>query len=164
MGSLRLTLLRHGHAQPADAGPADFERSLTRRGAREARTMAGRLLHRGLIPDLILASPANRAWTTATIVAQTCSLDEAQLQCAEDLYLATAQTIWRLIGRERSVPHVLVCAHNPGLSEVASLLGPRPQPRALPTAGLASALWHDASWSLLEPHSAASCEFDAPAA
>ena len=32
MGTLRLTLLRHGHAEPVDSCREDFERALTRRG------------------------------------------------------------------------------------------------------------------------------------
>ena len=48
--------------------------------------------------------------------------------------------------REPTLPcdHILICGHNPGLSEVASRLGPKPQRRTLPTAGLATAVWHHA--------------------
>src|SRR5277367_736921 len=69
VGTRRLTLLRHGEAQAPDSCPEDFERALTRRGNIEAHQIAARIVHRDLIPDLILVSPAERAWTTAEIVA-----------------------------------------------------------------------------------------------
>jgi phosphohistidine phosphatase len=163
VGTRRLTLLRHGKAQPVDACPEDFERALTRRGVIEAREMATRLVHRGLIPDLLLVSPAERAWATAEIVAEACELDPKQVQCARELYLATPETAWRLVAkRDASLGHVLICGHNPGLSQMAGRFGPKPQPRELSTGGLATALWHDAEWSTLQPEAAVSCELDDP--
>ena len=75
MGTRRLTLLRHGRAEAADAYPEDYERPLTHRGCIEAQEMASRLVKRNLMPDLILVSPAERAWATAEIIAATCELD-----------------------------------------------------------------------------------------
>lgn len=163
MGTRRLTLLRHGQAQPMDSCPEDFERALTRRGTIEAREMASRIVHRNLIPDLILVSPAERAWATASIVAETCELDAKQIQCARELYLATPESTWRLLNRrDAALKHILICGHNPGLSRLASRFGPKPQPRDLPTAGMATALWHNAQWATLQPEMAASCELDDP--
>ena len=159
----RLTLLRHGKAQSIDACAEDFERTLTRRGCIEAQEMATRIVYRDLIPDLILVSPAERAWATAEIVAAACELDAKQVQCARELYLATAETTWRLLARrDAALRHILICGHNPGLSDLASRLGPKPAPRELPTAGLASAVWHNAHWATLQPESAQSCDLDDP--
>ena len=163
MDSLRLTLLRHGQAQSIDSCPEDFERILTHRGTLEAQEMASRLVHRDLIPDLILVSPAERAWSTASIVADACELEARQVQCARELYLATPEILWRVVSRrDWAVKHILVCGHNPGLSELASRFGPKPAVRELPTAGLASAVWQGAQWSSIEPETAAACEFDDP--
>jgi phosphohistidine phosphatase len=163
MATRRLTLLRHGQAQNVDSCPEDFERVLTHRGIIEAREMASRIVHRSLIPDLILVSPAERAWATASIVAHACELDAKQIQCARELYLATPDTVWRLVSRRpASLTHVLICGHNPGLSQIATRLGPQPQLRDLPTAGMATALWHNANWATLQPETASSCDLDDP--
>lgn len=163
MGPRRLTLLRHGEAQPLDSCPEDFERALTRRGAIEAQEMGARLSHRNLIPDLVLVSPAERTWATASIIAAACELDAKQVQCARELYLATSETTWRLLARrDASLSHILICGHNPGLSQIASRMGPHPQLRELPTAGLATAVWHNVGWAALEPETARSCEMDDP--
>ncbi len=163
MDTRRLTLLRHGEAQALDASPEDFERTLTRRGSIEAQEIAERIVHHNLIPDLILVSPAERAWSTAEIVANACEIDTKLVQCARELYLATPEATWRLVvRRDPACRHVLICGHNPGLSQVASRLGPTPQRRTLPTGGLATAVWHHAHWSDLQPETAASCEMYDP--
>jgi phosphohistidine phosphatase len=163
VGTRRLTLLRHGKAQSVDACAEDFERALTRRGCIEAQEMAARIVHRDLIPDLILVSPAERAWATAEIIASACELDDRQVQCARELYLATPEATWRLITRrDAALRHIMICGHNPGLSQIASRFGPKPQPRELPTAGIASAVWRNAQWETLQPESAISCELDDP--
>lgn len=164
MGTRRLTLLRHAKAQSIDACAEDFERALTRRGSIEAREMALRIVSCDLIPDLILVSPAERAWATAEIVAEACELDPKQVQCARELYLATPEATWRLLtrGRAANLNHIMICGHNPGLSQIASRLGPKPQARELPTAGIATAVWHDADWQTMQPESAISCELDDP--
>ncbi len=90
-------------------------------------------------------------------------MDGKQIEAARELYLATAQTTWRLVTlRDATVKHILICGHNPGLSQIASRLGPTPRARELPTAGLASAVWHHAEWATLQPETAGSCELDDP--
>ncbi len=163
MVARRLTLLRHGQAEALDSGTEDFERALTRKGAADAQEMATRVVRRDLIPDLILVSPAERAWATASILAAACEMDTKQVQCARELYLATPDTIWRVVTRcDPACTHLLICGHNPGLSDIASRLGPSPMSRELPTAGLVTAVWHDGSWATLEPEFADRCDLDDP--
>ena len=163
MGTRRLTLLRHGQAQAPDSCPEDFERVLTHRGELETQEMAARLVKRGLIPDLILVSPADRAWATAEIVASACELEARQVQCARELYLASPETTWGLLARRAtSLSHILICGHNPGLSQLAGRLGPKPEARELATAGIATALWHHGDWAQLQPEMADDCEVDEP--
>ncbi|MGC1387910.1 MAG: histidine phosphatase family protein [Steroidobacteraceae bacterium] len=163
MGTRRLTLLRHGEAQPIDSCTEDFERELTHRGTIEAQEIAARIVARRLAPDLILVSPAERAWSTAEIVAGACDLDVSQVRCARELYLAGPEATWRLIARQdAAIGHILICGHNPGLSEIASRLGPTRTRRTLPTAGLVTAVWHNAHWHTLQPETAHSCNEDDP--
>jgi phosphohistidine phosphatase len=163
VGTLRLSLLRHGEAQAVDSCTEDFERALTHRGTIEAKEIAARIVARNLAPDLILVSPAERAWSTAEIVADACDLDVSQVRCARELYLATPEATWRLIARQDArIGHILICGHNPGLSQIASRLGPKPKRRTLPTAGFATAVWHNAHWHTLQPEAAHSWNLDDP--
>ena len=146
-----------------DAYPEDYERPLTHRGSIEAQEMGSRLVKRNLIPDLILVSPAERAWATAEIIAAACELDAKQVQCARELYLATPERTWQLLaGRAASLNHILICGHNPGLSLIASRFGPKPERRELPTAGIATAVWLHGEWATLQPETADSCEMNDP--
>ncbi len=157
-------MLRHGQAHPVDSRGEDFERMLTRRGVAEATEMASRIVRRSLIPDLILVSPAERTWSTASLVATACELDGDRLRCARELYMATPETVWRLVTASRAATlHLMICGHNPGLSQIASRLGPRPRPLDLATAGMVTAVWSAADWAALQPEMAESSEFDDPA-
>jgi phosphohistidine phosphatase len=163
VGTRRVTLLRHGKAEAADAYPEDYERPLTHRGGIDAERMAAHLVKHDLVPDLILVSPAERAWATAEIIATTCELEAKQVQCARELYLGTPERTWRLLAqRAASLHHILICGHNPGLSELASRFGPKPKRRELSTAGMATAVWHHAEWAGIEPESAEQCEIEDP--
>jgi len=125
--------------------------------------MATRLVQRDLIPDLLLVSPAERAWATAEIIAATCELDPKQIQCARELYLGSPEATWRLLAHcAAPLRHIMICGHNPALSQIASRLGPKPQRRELPTAGIATAVWRRGEWQTLQPESADSCEQDDP--
>ena len=163
MGVLRLTLLRHGQAQNIDSCAEDFERVLTKRGEIDAQEIAARIVKRGLVPDLMLVSPAERAWTTAEIVARACELEAKQVLGARELYLATPETTWKILAAHAgTAAHVMICGHNPGLSHIASRFGPHPQTREMPTAGLVSAVWKHGDWHVVEPETADDCEADDP--
>jgi phosphohistidine phosphatase len=163
MGTRRLTLLRHGQAHAVDSTAEDFERTLTRRGIAEATEMAARIVQRGLIPDLILVSPAERAWNTASLVAAACGLEGNKLRCARELYLAAPETLWRLVmASSAATLHLMICGHNPGLSQIASRLGPHPRPLDLATAGMVTAVWSALDWAQLQPETASSSDADDP--
>ncbi len=158
----RLTLLRHGKAHPAVDGE-DPIRTLTKRGVRQAEEMGRRLRERGWIPDLVVASPAVRTWATAEIVARACGLGARSLRRAEALYGAAPATIWKIAtASDPEARHVLICGHNPGLSELASRFGPRPEARRLGTGALASAVWDRGGWDEIDPEDAVRCDSEQP--
>lgn len=159
MGPRRLILLRHGQAVPESAQWQDFERPLTARGREDAATVARQLQHQNRIPDRILTSPALRTATTANIVAEHCRLGPEHVIAIDDLYLAGPEAIWLQLTRCAAVWRtVLICGHNPGLSELAGRLGLPPVRRDLATAGLATAICAGFDWSTVRPEAAEQCE------
>ena len=158
----RLTLLRHGKAQPAVDGE-DRVRALTKRGVRQAEEIGRRLRARGWIPDLLLASPAARTFATAEIVARACGLGARAVRRADALYGADPETVWRVAADSApDARHVLICGHNPGLSELASRFGPRPGSRRLSTGAFASAVWDRGGWDEIDPADAVRCDCEEP--
>lgn len=119
----QLTLLRHAKSSWADAGMKDRDRPLNERGERDAPLMGRRLRERGARPTLILTSPAVRARRTAQIIAREIGYPQEFLQREEDLYLASPDEIVSVVGRQdSSFRDVVVCGHNPGLTELANRL------------------------------------------
>lgn len=120
-----LTLLRHAKSSWKDASLGDHERPLSARGRRDAPEMGRRLQAAEIRPSLIVSSPARRAWNTAEEVARTIGFPREFLQREKDLYLADADTLLDVIGRQdASFNHLLICAHNPGLTDLVQMFVP----------------------------------------
>lgn len=117
-----LYLLRHGKSSWKDPGLDDFDRPLAKRGRRAAATL-GEYLHRhGLLPALILCSPAKRTRQTLEGLQQALAAP-IPTRFERAIYLAEAETLLRrLRGLSDSLSSVMVIGHNPGLENLAMLL------------------------------------------
>jgi phosphohistidine phosphatase len=119
----QLTLLRHAKSSWDLADIKDKDRPLNERGEHDAPLIGARLRARGARPTLILTSPAVRARRTAQIIAREIGYPLEFLQREDDLYLASADEIIAVLARQdSSYRDVIVCGHNPGLSELANRL------------------------------------------
>lgn len=116
-----LIVLRHAKSAWPEEVP-DRERALNERGVVDAPE-AGRWLHehyRHL--DLVLCSPAARARQTWELAAEQ-SLDAAFVRYDERLYGATAGGLLAAVhDLSGAAQTVLVVGHNPGLSDLVSVL------------------------------------------
>lgn len=131
-----LTLLRHAKARPGDASLADKDRPLNERGERDAPVIGRRLRDRGARPSLILTSPALRALQTARLIAEAIGYPREFLQREIELYLAPPADILAVLARQDDAFNdILVCGHNPGLTELANQLTGS-QIDGIPTCGL----------------------------
>jgi phosphohistidine phosphatase len=145
----RLTLLRHAKSSWQEAGIDDCDRPLNQRGQQDAPVMGRRLLARGSRPSLILTSHARRARDTAQLIAR-------------DLYLATPEQIMAVIARQAdSFRDIIVCGHNPGLTELANLLTGS-EIDNIPTCGMAVIDLDMDSWSGITTASGSLHRFDYP--
>ena len=147
----RLTLMRHGDARWKDSASPDLERPLSRRGTAAAEAMARRLLEMKLVPDLLILSPARRTQQTAEIVARELSVPARRVLAEEALYLASAVDILKIVqATGPRVAHLMVVAHNPGVSELVQQLLPSGKARGLGTAAVCSISFETAQWSALD--------------
>lgn len=141
----RLILLRHGKAERDSKSGEDFDRKLTDRGVREATAMAANLADLGLIPDIVLVSPAKR--TRETWAAAQAAFPNSAARVEQLLYLAEERVVRELAeAAGQSSRTVMVVGHNPGLQELTIRLlseGASPAPliarahAAFPTAAAA---------------------------
>ena len=159
----RLTLVRHAKSDWSVAGQPDWERTLNARGLRDAPEMGRRLRERKLKPDLILTSPAVRALTTATLLAKELGLPVEKLHKDERLYHASPGVILEVI-RELggSSRHVMVVAHNPGLTEFSDQIASDRRIDHMPTCAVVTVAVDVRQWTDLEWQSAKDTELDYP--
>ena len=135
----RLLLFRHAHA--VREAQADRDRPLSERGRVDAAAVGRELARKGLLPGLVLCSPAIR--TRQTLEAVTADLGTPAVVMVDEIYDARVGTLLDLL-REQSdeAGPVMVIGHNPGLEELVALVreephGADPMKDGFPTAGVA---------------------------
>jgi len=145
-----LTLVRHAKSSWKDTNLGDRKRPLNRRGERDAPVMGKRIAENGIRPSLIISSPATRAWTTAKTIAAKIAYPIEFLQREDELYLASLNGILDVIAaQDNGFNHLMVVAHNPGLTDMANFLSPGLTDN-LPTAGVVSVQIDQDDWDLRE--------------
>jgi phosphohistidine phosphatase len=148
-----LWLLRHGKAERYD-GNEDYDRNLKKRGKRDATRMGEWLKKQGLLPDLVVSSPANRAIMTAKLFCDALDIERKRIQPEKRLYdegLVRVKSV--LADCLPSFQRVLLVGHNPELEDLLTfLVKPADMPsveKLLPTCGLARMVMPD-DWIQLE--------------
>jgi phosphohistidine phosphatase len=143
-----LLILRHAKSSWSHDSLSDHDRPLNKRGERDAPRMGELILDRGLVPDLIISSTANRAHTTATVVAETCGFQH-DIVFTEALYLSRLPTYQSILQQTSDIHQcVMVVGHNPEMEAMVEALTGRYQ--RMPTAALAQVTIGIESWSELE--------------
>lgn len=118
--------MRHGKSSWDDSTLADRDRPLSRRGERDVPRIAERIKAHKVRPSLIAASNAKRTWQTARLVAETIGYPREFMHREPSLYLADAATLRAFVAAlDDTLNSVLVCAHNPGVTNFANELAPR---------------------------------------
>jgi len=156
-----LTLIRHAKSSWADPETADIDRPLNDRGKSDAPMMGRRLAAIGFAPDLVLCSPAKRARRTArAIIHELASTPSLGIEPA--LYLATPSEMLPLIrSLGSSLAHVVMVGHNPGLTDLANLLGGA-RIDNVPTTGVVRLELDVDAWSDAGPGHGRVVDFDYP--
>lgn len=119
----RLTVLRHAHASDAPPGGDDFDRPLSDRGRDAARELGTRFAAELPTPQRLCISPALRTRTTAELACNAAWPSVSQ-DLSSSLYLASLAALMKEIASTPdSCGHLVLVGHNPGLSELWSLVG-----------------------------------------
>ena len=164
----RLMLLRHAKTERAEPGERDRDRKLTKRGAADAPLIGAYMVRHGLVPDLALVSPAERAQETWKLVAA--SFAKAPKTVSDErIYNATADKLTSVLSEPRGARSLLVVGHNPGIHDLAVELiasgDVETRERVtekLPTSGLVVIDLAFDDWQLLHPHSGRLDRFVSP--
>lgn len=118
-----LLLLRHAQAGGTSPTGRDFDRVLTATGREQPEAVGRALIAAGFAPDLVLCSASVRTRQTLVLLQDSGLCEAAELQFSEALYeCSTRQILDELAAVDDSITRLLVLGHNPGLSELATVL------------------------------------------
>ncbi len=118
-----LLVIRHAKSDWSKPGQADFDRSLNDRGRTNAPEMAQRLLRRQYVPQLMVSSPALRAWTTSRLIASVWNYPETAIQPEPAIYEASVATLVGVLNRlDDRYDFVSITGHNPGVTDLVGYL------------------------------------------
>ncbi|MBD1388575.1 histidine phosphatase family protein [Neiella sp. HB171785] len=118
--SQQVVLIRHAKSSWRH-DVADHLRPLKLRGYQAAEIMAQRHILRDAMPDIILSSPAVRAYTTASSLIAELQLESGLLVVEPSLYPGDAKALLALI-KQRRESRIWLVGHNPAMHELAELL------------------------------------------
>lgn len=118
-----LYLMRHAKAGWMDMHLGDFNRPLNQRGLLDAPEMGQRLQKRGVNPQIVLCSPAQRTRQTAELLIKEFDGTMDGVQFDDRIYEADPDTLLDLI---QSLPDTcssaMLIGHNPSIGFLANQL------------------------------------------
>lgn len=138
-----LLVMRHAKSSWKHENLTDFDRPLNGRGKRAAPFMARILADKGIIPQLIISSAAERARQTTKLLLSNWS-QKPECQIDAELYLAAPRQYLHALGEYASDQQcVMLVGHNPGLEFLVEKLSGADE--LMPTAAVAI-IQIDSSW------------------
>lgn len=120
----QLLLLRHARAEwPPGQKTDDLKKPLNPLGEKQVPAMGLILRDRDIQPDAIISSPANRAITTARIIAEYLGFPKSQIKEDQRIYENTLNDLLSVIEEiDDEKKCVMIVGHNPALSLLAGTL------------------------------------------
>ncbi len=132
----KILFVRHAKSSWVDMTLSDKERPLNKRGKRDAPVMANKCKEYGLNVQLIISSPAVRAFNTATVFQDIYNL-KTPIQIENYLYHGDPSDFEEaLCGVNDSIDCVAIFGHNPGITYLANELDSSRYIDNVPTSGV----------------------------
>ncbi len=157
-----LYLIRHAKSSWKTPGLSDWERPLNARGKRDAPFMGKLLAEKGVKPDIILSSFANRAHTTAKIIAQATKYSEENIDVRKEIYMADSSTLLNII---QKIPNehtiAFLFGHNPDFTFLANQFAEE-YIMNLPTCGIVQIVFQVDNWSDINTENGKVASFEYP--
>ena len=141
-----LYLVRHAKSSWKYPDLDDFERPLNKRGRKNAPFM-GRILKKlKVAPDLVISSPANRAATTARIIADSIDYPLEKIHYNETIYASSEHELIQVIQQlGDAVNRAMLVSHNPALTDLANTIADTAISN-IPTCGVVGLNLNISSW------------------
>ena len=132
----KILFVRHAQSSWADIKLDDKQRPLNKRGKRDAPLMAARCVEYGLKVQLLISSPAVRAFATCLVFQDIYNL-HTPIQVENHLFHGDASNFEdALCGVNDNIDCVAIFGHNPGITYLANELDSKIYIDNVPTAGV----------------------------
>jgi phosphohistidine phosphatase len=119
----QLILVRHAAAAPEQFPGKDFDRVLAESGLLEARQLGSFLLEKGVFPQHVVCSSAVRTNQTASLVRDIIGKTEIPFTSSPLLYNAGFPVLMQFLQKfSDEFQSMMLVAHNPGISQLATVL------------------------------------------
>ncbi|UII32725.1 histidine phosphatase family protein [Fulvivirga ulvae] len=141
-----LYIVRHAKSSWDYPNLSDQDRPLNKRGERDAPKMGERLNNRGIFPDLMLSSPANRALTTCKTIARELDYPLDGIEINDHLYHASEDSLLDIVNStDDTWLSLMIFGHNPGFTDFANSLTDEYLDN-IPTCGVFACTFEVDSW------------------
>ncbi|MCK9218444.1 MAG: histidine phosphatase family protein [Bacteroidales bacterium] len=141
-----LYLVRHAKASWEEPGVSDIKRPLVPRGVEKTGRIVKFLQQRLVTIDLIISSPATRAYHTAKIISKGIGFPQEKIKIERRIYDGYMDKILDIIYEtDPGIHSVMVLGHNPMITHVANLFL-HPGIEFIPTSGMVCVSFNVDSW------------------
>ena len=118
-----LYLTRHAKSSWGNPGLADIDRPLNGRGKKSAPLIGKLISERGEKPELLISSPANRAFSTAKAFAKEMGYAETDIIVNRAIYGVGAQQLLNLVkDLDDLYNSIMLFGHNPTFTSFCNML------------------------------------------
>lgn len=139
--------VRHAKSSWDSPNLRDIDRQLNESGLKTAEKMASFISDLDIRPDVIISSPAKRAYSTAVFFAKSFGIETADIKIAEEIYEALMSDILQLInGLPQEIDTVMLFGHNPTFTNLANYFSPDFIPN-VPTCGILKVEANTNNWT-----------------
>lgn len=157
-----LFLVRHAKSSWENPGLPDNERPLNERGEQDAPSMGKRLASRGVKPDIMVSSPALRAYGTAVKIAAEIGYPKDDILLESKLYFEGTESLLDVIQSLVSrVNTAMLFGHNPTMTDAVNVLA-QTTIGNVPTCGIAEIQLRVKSWKNVDKGMGTMQLFDYP--
>lgn len=158
----KLIIVRHAKSSWDFPELSDYDRPLNRRGKKNAPEMGRRLASRGILPDMIISSPAKRAAATAKRIAMEIGYSIKDIKKEPLFYHGSMNDIINVVkSSSNKISTLMIFGHNPDLTSVTnSLTGS--DIYNIPTCGIAEIDFDISAWNEIEKNIGTLVNFDYP--
>ena len=147
----KIYCIRHAKSKDYAEGESDFERSISKKGYRDIRTIGSYLRLRGISPQKVLSSCALRAQESALKLMERVGY-EGSIEYLEELYLRSPEEIIEIIKmQDDAYESLFIVGHHPYLTELVNRVS-QEHIAKIPSMGVVCIVFETEIWQDIAVH------------